>query len=139
MYNPAIDAPKNQEQLEICVNYYLAIEQEKVAADPTYQPKTREDLMQMYSIFIQPEPEPEPVLTTEELFAQLRSIREVKLAEYDVQVAQLLRDARLGKDVSAKLAAWDNYATELVKLTDPDREGSPWDGGGPETPWPVMP
>lgn len=84
------------------------------------------------------EPEPEP--TTEQLFAQLRSIREVKLREYDVKISQLDRLIRLNPDYAAyqlERAEWDAYATALCNL--PAQEGAPWDGGMSLTPWPVMP
>ncbi len=136
-YNPAIDAPRNAEQLEICVNYFAAIEQQKAAENPDYTPKTREELVSLYSIFIQPAPEPEPEPTTEQLFNQLRSIREVKLREYDEKIAQLERRDRIGEDVSGQLAAWDAYAVALCQL--PEQDGAPWDGGGVLTPWPEMP
>lgn len=139
-YNPAKDAPKTQEQLEICISHYLAKEQAKAEADPSYVPKTRADLMRMYSIFVeQPQPE-EPAPTTEQLFAQLRSFREVKLREYDEKISQLDRQIRLNPDYAAypiERAEWDAYAVALCNL--PAQEGAPWDGGGAETPWPQKP
>ena len=78
-----------------------------------------------------------PVPTTEELFAQLRSIREVKFREYDEAVSQLEREARTGENVAARLSAWDAYAIALCEL--PEQPGAPWDGGGVKTPWPVKP
>ncbi len=139
MYNPAKNRPRTPEELAICVDYFFGIEQQNAQADPKYQPKSREELTRMYSIFLKQEMPEAPAPTTEQLYAQLRSLREVKMAEYDVQVAQLQRDARLGKDVAEKLAAWDAYANALVALTDVGREGAPWDGGGMNTPWPERP
>lgn len=139
-YNPAKDAPKTQEQLEICVDHYFAKEQAKAKADPFYAPKTRVDLTRMYSIFLeQEEPEiSEP--TTEELFTWLRSFRAVKLREYDEKISQLDRQIRLNPDYAAypiERAEWDAYAVALCNL--PAQEGAPWDGGGSETPWPQKP
>lgn len=85
----------------------------------------------------QAEPEPMPAPTEAELFAQLRSIREVKFREYDEAVSQLERKARIGENVASQLAAWDAYAIALCEL--PEQPGAPWDGGGSATPWPVKP
>lgn len=136
-YNPEKDAPRNEGQLSVCVDHYEAIEQRKAQADPAYQPKTREDLKHLFSVFLQPEPAPVPEPTADQLFYQLRSIREVKLREYDTKVSQLERRGRLGENVGAELAAWDAYALALCNL--PEQDGAPWDGGGSQTPWPVMP
>lgn len=138
-YDPNI-APRNEEELALCVEHYEAIEREKAEADPDYVPKTRAELTRMYSIFLkQEEPEiPEP--TSEQLFAQLRSIREVKLREYDEKISQLDRQIRLNPDYAAypiERAEWDAYAVALCNL--PAQEGAPWDGGGDETPWPQKP
>lgn len=105
--------------------------------------QTREEWEQYFmsaGYYPQPAPEPEPEPTTEELFAQLRSIREVKLREYDQKISQLDRLIRLNPDYAAyniERAEWDAYATALCNL--PAQEGAPWDGGGVETPWPVKP
>lgn len=80
------------------------------------------------------------IMDTEELFAALRAKRDVYLAEYDKQVAQLNRLIRDNPDYAAyqlQRATWDEYATALCRL--PQREDAPWDGGGPLTPWPAMP
>ncbi len=70
-------------------------------------------------------------------FELLRQARDAKLAEHDVQVVQLQRQARAGADVADDLAAWDAYAVALCDL--PAQAGAPWDGGGEATPWPVEP
>ena len=105
------------------------------------QPETREDFERMYACYYpQPEPEPEPAPTTEQLFDQLRSYREVRLREYDQKIAQLDRLIRLNPDYAAytiERAEWDAYAVELCNL--PAQDGAPWDGGGSETPWPKKP
>ena len=75
--------------------------------------------------------------TEAERFELLRAARDAKLAEHDIQVAQLQRQARAGSDVADDLAAWDAYAVALCDL--PAQEGAPWDGGGVLTPWPEMP
>lgn len=103
--------------------------------------QTRADIEQQFACYYpQPAPEPEPAPTVDELFAQLRSIREVKLREYDQKISQLDRLIRLNPDYAAytiERAEWDAYATALCNL--PAQEGAPWDGGGVETPWPVEP
>ena len=75
--------------------------------------------------------------TEAERFDMLRAARDAKLAEHDVQVVQLQRQARAGADVADDLAAWDAYAVALCDL--PAQEGAPWDGGGEATPWPERP
>ena len=75
--------------------------------------------------------------TEEERFSMLRAARVAKLAEHDVQVVQLQRQARAGADVADDMAAWDAYAVALCDL--PAQEGAPWDGGAELTPWPEMP
>lgn len=75
--------------------------------------------------------------TVEERFRMLREARDAKLAAHDVKIAQLQREARMGVDVVAYLAAWDAYAQALCAL--PEAVGAPWDGGGELTPWPVKP
>lgn len=77
------------------------------------------------------------LMDTGEKLASLRLERDKRLAEHDNKIAQLTRAAREGEDVAAQLAAWDAYAIALCEL--PDQPGSPWDGGGPETPWPKKP
>lgn len=77
------------------------------------------------------------LMDTGEKLASLRLERDKRLAEHDNKIAQLTRAAREGEDVATQLAAWDAYAIALCEL--PDQPGSPWDGGGPETPWPKKP
>lgn len=80
------------------------------------------------------------IMDTEELLTRLRAERSKRLAEYDQKIAQLDRLIRENPDYatySIQRAAWDAYATALCNL--PSQEGSPWDGGGPETPWPAKP
>lgn len=127
----AIDKQLNEELVQ-------AIQQAASMVEPA---KTRGYFEQMYSCYYpQPVPAPEPEPTTEELFAQLRSFREVKLREYDAKISQLDRQIRENPDYAAyqlERAAWDEYATALCNL--PSMAGAPWDGGGPLTPWPVKP
>lgn len=80
------------------------------------------------------------IMTEVELFARLRNERNARLEEYDKKIAHLDRRIRLNPDVelySYEREAWDVYAVALCDL--PDEEGAPWDGGGPETPWPTKP
>lgn len=77
-----------------------------------------------------------------QFFAQLRAMRNAKLYEVDKKVAQLERERRMLTDIEKEknvtlLSAWDAYAQALCDL--PAQPGAPWDGGGPETPWPEMP
>lgn len=107
-----------------------------ISSIPPAEP--REYFEKMYACYYpQPAPEPEPEPTEADLFAQLRSIREVKFREYDKVVSQLERKARIGEAVATQLAAWDAYAIALCEL--PEQPGAPWDGGGSQTPWPVKP
>lgn len=66
----------------------------------------------------------------EALFASLREKRDAKLAETDFYLA-----ADYPIDVD-KLALVRVYRQALRDL--PAQEGAPWDGGGDETPWPVL-
>lgn len=80
------------------------------------------------------------VMDTEELFARLREERSNRLAEYDQKITQLDRLIRENPDYAEytiKRVEWDAYATALCNL--PSQVGAPWDGGGPETPWPDKP
>lgn len=82
------------------------------------------------------------IMTIDELFTSLRNKRDEYFSEYDKKIAQLDRLIRENPDnieYQTKRKAWDNYANELVALTDEGREGAPWDGGGPLTPWPEKP
>lgn len=110
-----------------------------VSGVPAAQP--RSDFERQFACYYpQPAPEAEPAPTTDELFAQLRSYREVRLREYDTKISQLDRLIREHPDYAAyqlERAAWDEYATALCNLTL--QEGAPWDGGGPLTPWPAKP
>lgn len=73
-----------------------------------------------------------PPPTSEELFSNLRMERNRRLSESDY----LLLPDYLGVNDEVKLQVVA-YRQALRDL--PDQEGAPWDGGGPETPWPVMP
>lgn len=72
-----------------------------------------------------------PALTKEDLFELLRSMRDSKLSACDWTV---LPDSPLS---SKKISAWKEYRQLLRDL--PALEGAPWDGGGEQTPWPVLP
>lgn len=128
-------------EAELGIDAELAKEREAaitnaVSGVPAAQP--RSDFEHQFACYYpQPAPEPEPEPTTEQLFAQLRSIREVKFREYDEAVSQLERRARIGENVASQLAAWDAYAIALCEL--PEQSGAPWDGGGSKTPWPMKP
>lgn len=69
--------------------------------------------------------------------------RNNRLSEYDNTVSQIQRamrntgDETVSFELLSALSAWDEYATALCAL--PSQEGSPWDGGGENTPWPVKP
>ncbi|MBD5585798.1 MAG: hypothetical protein HDQ88_12010 [Clostridia bacterium] len=91
-----------------------------------------------------PDPEPEPEVPTEaELHASLEKERGYRLYDYDNTVSQIQRvmrntqDETIISELTATLAAWDAYATALCRL--PSQDGSPWDGGGENTPWPTVP
>lgn len=65
------------------------------------------------------------------LFEKLREVRDKKLEETDVY---LIADYPISEE---NLELIKVYRQELRDL--PEQEGAPWDGGGSETPWPVMP
>lgn len=78
--------------------------------------------------------------TLEERFRMLRAVRDTKLAEYDKHISQLDRMIRMypnNMDYYNLRNLWDDYAIALCNL--PEQEGAPWDGGGNNTPWPVVP
>lgn len=104
---------------------------------------TEENLRSWIKFYSQQDPRikmgPE-IMDTEELFTRLREERSKLLTEYDQKIAQLDRLIREHPDYatySIQRAEWDAYATALCNL--PSQEGAPWDGGGPETPWPTKP
>lgn len=66
-----------------------------------------------------------------ELFAALRAERDRRLAATDYLLAA---DYPLYGDEREAVIACRQALRDL-----PAREGAPWDGGGPETPWPVKP
>lgn len=69
--------------------------------------------------------------TTDDLFSALRTARDTRLTATD---KYLLPDYPISAD---DLALVKTYRAALRDL--PDQSGAPWDGGGDETPWPVMP
>ena len=71
-----------------------------------------------------------PRLSDEELFTQLRIARDSRIVATDYMV---LSDYPID---DAKLAVVKEYRQALRDL--PQQEGAPWDGGGEETPWPVL-
>lgn len=75
--------------------------------------------------------EPQGPTIEEKLLAQLRSIRDVRL---DATDKYLLSDYPIS---AIDLVAIKTYRQLLRDL--PSQEGSPWDGGGSKTPWPVIP
>ena len=77
-------------------------------------------------------PDPAPVPPTEaELFQQLRTERDRRLAATDYL---LMPDYPISDEQRAVLQVYRQALRDL-----PSQEGAPWDGGGEETPWPVMP
>lgn len=80
---------------------------------------------------LHPSPEPDPP-STEELFMRLRFERNQRLAGSDY----LLMPDYIGvnDEIKLKVVAYRKALRDL-----PEQDGAPWDGGGPETPWPVAP
>ena len=64
-------------------------------------------------------------------FERLRSERDQRLAATDYL---LMPDYPLSDDQRTILQVYRQALRDL-----PSQEGAPWDGGGEETPWPVMP
>lgn len=69
-----------------------------------------------------------PVAT---LFEELRTLRDDKLSQTDYL---LMPDYPVSAEL---LASVKEYRQALRNL--PAQDGAPWDGGGPETPWPAEP
>lgn len=67
----------------------------------------------------------------EQCYANLRASRDVRLAATD---KYLLADYPISE---AALMMIKTYRADLRNLME--QHGAPWDGGGPKTPWPVMP
>lgn len=131
----AVYATLPDSEKELTLEQYVA-----QAAMNVPLPISAEGFKRLYACYY-PRPEAEePVQTVEELFAQLRSIREMKLREYDQKISQLDRLIRLNPDYAAyqlERGEWDSYAVALCNL--PAQEGAPWDGGLSQTPWPARP
>lgn len=86
------------------------------------------------------------------LAAEAEAAEAARLAEYNSEPA---RFARLREERDRRIAATDYLMTSDYPLTEaqraavsayrtalrdlPAQDGAPWDGGGEETPWPVMP
>lgn len=108
------------------------------------QPETIEQIQAKFA-FLKPQEIPvmeDTAPTVEQLFSQLRSMRDQKLSEYDKKVSQIERELReadefVRPNLEHKLALWDAYADALCAL--PSQPGAPWDGGSSATPWPVKP
>ena len=75
-------------------------------------------------------PVPAFLCGAEELFDRLRAERDARIAATDYL---LTPDYPITQEKREAVSA---YRTALRDL--PAREGAPWDGGGPATPWPVM-
>lgn len=72
-----------------------------------------------------------PAPTEVELFQQLRAERDRRLAATDYL---LMPDYPLDDALKKSAQAYRQALRDL-----PSQEGSPWDGGGEETPWPQLP
>lgn len=73
---------------------------------------------------------PPPPPTEEDLFTQLRAVRDAKLGDTD---KYLLADYPSSADSLAAIRAYRQTLRDL-----PGQEGAPWDGGGELTPWPEL-
>lgn len=74
---------------------------------------------------------PPPPPTEEDLFTQLRAVRDAKLGDTD---KYLLADYPSSADSLAAIRAYRQTLRDL-----PAQPGAPWDGGGELTPWPELP
>lgn len=72
-----------------------------------------------------------PAPTEEQLFVTLRASRDARLAATD---KYMLPDYPITEEALAQVKI---YRAALRAL--PDQAGTPWDGGGEETPWPELP
>lgn len=72
-----------------------------------------------------------PAPTAEQLYANLRAARDLRLAATD---KYMLADYPISAD---SLAVVKTYRMALRNLTE--QTGAPWDGGGAATPWPSFP
>ena len=72
-----------------------------------------------------------PAPTKDELFSTLRMERGALLLSMDYL---LMSDYPLSEKARAAVVAYRQALRDL-----PAQEGAPWDGGGPNTPWPTKP
>lgn len=77
-----------------------------------------------------PAPEPEP-LTKEQLFKNLRMIRDTKLQETD---KYFIEDFPISNTLKEQLKTYRQYLRDM-----PSQADAPWDGGEDNTPWPIKP
>ena len=72
-----------------------------------------------------------PSPTQEQLYALLRSARDLRLASTD---KMMLADYPITPEELVAIKAYRHLLRDL-----PAQEGAPWDGGGELTPWPELP
>jgi hypothetical protein len=72
-----------------------------------------------------------PAPTAEQLYASLRTARDMRLADTD---KYMLPDYPITEEALAQVKI---YRAALRDL--PAQPGAPWDGGGELTPWPELP
>ena len=77
-----------------------------------------------------PVPTPAPP-TSDELMQCLRNVRDTRLAATD---KYLLADYPISAENLTEVRAYRQALRDL-----PVQDGTPWDGGGNETPWPTQP
>lgn len=80
------------------------------------------------AVTVRPE---KPAPTEDELFQQLRALRDRRLAATDFL---LMPDYPISDDQRAAVQAYRQSLRDL-----PAQSGAPWDGGGEKTPWPELP
>jgi hypothetical protein len=82
----------------------------------------------------------EPVLNTLDLLQQLRNLRDIELD----RVIWMTQRHEQQKLINVPTTITDDQYIELLQYIEqlrqlPNISGSPWDGGGSNTPWPTVP
>lgn len=81
-----------------------------------------------------------PQPTADELFARLRSERDARIDSVLWMRERHADEIALGKETTLAQEQYTALLTYIQALRDiPAQPGAPWDGGGDETPWPIMP
>ena len=81
-----------------------------------------------------------PPPTVEELFDRLRSFRDARITSVLWMRERHADELELGMETTLTPEQYTALLTYIQTLRDlPEQLGTPWDGGGELTPWPIKP